>query len=101
MSSPDTSRGPAPLAPTGVRALRAAADRALVALALLVLGIYRKVISPLLPPSCRFVPSCSEYAIGAYQRHGFLRGTWLTVRRLARCQPLCSGGHDPVPGRHA
>jgi uncharacterized protein len=58
---------------------------------------YQVVLSPLLPASCRFLPSCSTYAIEALQRHGVLRGTVLTLRRLARCQPFCAGGYDPVP----
>jgi putative membrane protein insertion efficiency factor len=60
---------------------------------------YRRFISPLLPPSCRFAPSCSEYALVALQRHGAARGLWLTVRRLARCHPFNPGGYDPVPPR--
>ncbi len=58
---------------------------------------YQLVISPLLPPSCRFYPSCSCYAIEALQRHGALKGAWLAVRRIARCHPWNPGGHDPVP----
>lgn len=58
---------------------------------------YRLVVSPWLGPSCRFEPSCSAYAIDAFRLHGALRGSWLVVRRLARCQPFCSGGYDPVP----
>ncbi len=65
-------------------------------LVLLVRG-YRVGISPLLPPRCRFAPTCSAYAVEALQRHGALRGSWLTVRRLARCHPFHPGGHDPVP----
>ncbi|MEE2643498.1 MAG: membrane protein insertion efficiency factor YidD [Myxococcota bacterium] len=57
---------------------------------------YQRYISPLTPPSCRFAPSCSNYALEAYQRHGFLGGTWRTIARLARCHPWHSGGHDPV-----
>jgi uncharacterized protein len=58
---------------------------------------YQNVLSPLLPASCRFFPSCSVYAIEALERYGALRGTVLTIRRLARCQPFCTGGYDPVP----
>ena len=67
--------------------------------ALLVLLIrgYQRFLSPLLGPRCRFVPSCSEYAAEALQRHGALRGLWLTCWRLLRCQPFCRGGYDPVP----
>jgi putative membrane protein insertion efficiency factor len=67
------------------------------ALLVLVVRAYRLVLSPLLPPRCRFYPSCSAYAVGALERHGALRGGWLTVRRLARCHPLHPGGIDPVP----
>lgn len=59
--------------------------------------LYQWLVSPLLPRSCRFYPSCSAYAVGALQRHGALRGAWLTVRRLARCHPFHPGGIDPVP----
>lgn len=58
---------------------------------------YQRFISPLLPPSCRFYPSCSEYAVQALRTHGVLRGSWLTVRRLLRCAPWHPGGLDPVP----
>src|SRR5205809_3248569 len=57
---------------------------------------YQAVISPWLPPSCRFVPTCSEYAREAIDRHGALRGGRLAVWRLLRCQPFCSGGYDLV-----
>jgi putative membrane protein insertion efficiency factor len=60
---------------------------------------YRTWISPVLPPSCRFEPSCSSYALEALTEHGALRGTWLTVRRLLRCGPWHPGGWDPVPPR--
>lgn len=58
---------------------------------------YQLAISPLLPPSCRFSPSCSQYALEAITRHGALKGTWLAARRLVRCHPFHPGGFDPVP----
>lgn len=59
---------------------------------------YQLGISPFLPPRCRFLPTCSEYALEAIRTHGALKGCWLTAKRLARCHPLCEGGFDPVPG---
>jgi uncharacterized protein len=58
---------------------------------------YQRWISPLLPPSCRFSPSCSEYAAGAVERFGLVHGGWLALRRLLRCHPFHPGGYDPVP----
>jgi hypothetical protein len=59
--------------------------------------VYQRLVSPLLPPSCRFYPSCSAYAVTALERHGAAKGSWLAVRRLARCHPFHPGGIDPVP----
>jgi putative membrane protein insertion efficiency factor len=59
--------------------------------------LYQLAISPLLRPSCRFAPSCSEYAVEALTVHGAWRGTWLALRRLSRCHPFHEGGYDPVP----
>jgi putative membrane protein insertion efficiency factor len=62
-----------------------------------IVRVYQRLISPLLPPSCRFYPSCSAYAVTALERHGAARGSWLAARRLARCHPFHPGGLDPVP----
>ena len=58
---------------------------------------YQIVVSPLLPAACRYYPSCSAYAIEALQRHGAVRGSWLAIRRIGRCNPFRPGGFDPVP----
>jgi putative membrane protein insertion efficiency factor len=63
-----------------------------------LLRLYKYLVSPLLPPACRFVPSCSEYAAEAVARHGCFRGAMLACWRLLRCNPLARGGYDPVPG---
>lgn len=67
---------------------------------LLLIGLvrgYRVFISPLFLPTCRFHPTCSQYAIAALDRHGALKGSWLATRRICRCHPFSSGGYDPVP----
>jgi len=64
--------------------------------ALFIINIYRRLISPALPPSCRFYPSCSQYAYEAFDKYGFFKGLYLTVRRLSRCHPFNPGGYDPV-----
>ncbi len=66
-------------------------------LALACLRGYKILVSPLFAGSCRFLPSCSDYAAEAIARYGVLKGSSLAARRLARCHPLCAGGHDPVP----
>ena len=58
---------------------------------------YRACISPMLPPSCRFTPTCSEYAIEALRKHGPVKGSYLTIRRIMRCHPWGGSGYDPVP----
>lgn len=63
-----------------------------------VIRFYRRAISPALPPSCRFTPTCSEYAEQAVTRYGAGRGGWLALRRLSRCHPFGGSGYDPVPG---
>ena len=62
-----------------------------------LIKVYQYTISPLLGPSCRFEPSCSQYGIEAYKKHGFFKGTYLTVKRFSRCHPWGGHGHDPVP----
>ena len=68
-----------------------------VRIALTLIRIYRLLFSSYFAGSCRFLPSCADYAAGAIARHGVVRGGWLAVRRLSRCHPLCDAGHDPVP----
>jgi putative membrane protein insertion efficiency factor len=58
---------------------------------------YQKFISPGLPPSCRFYPTCSEYTLQAIAKYGALKGTWLGIKRVGRCHPFHPGGYDPVP----
>ena len=66
-------------------------------LALGLIRFYQKLISPALPSSCRFHPTCSHYGYEAIKKYGFFRGGWMTVKRVGRCHPLHPGGYDPVP----
>jgi putative membrane protein insertion efficiency factor len=70
---------------------------ALAAVLLALIGVYRRWLSPLLGPRCRFIPSCSAYGLEAIGRHGPWRGGWLTLRRISRCHPFTPCGCDPVP----
>jgi putative membrane protein insertion efficiency factor len=65
-----------------------------------VVRAYQRFLSPALPPACRFTPSCSAYAVTALERFGAVQGSWLALRRLARCHPWNPGGYDPVPDRN-
>ncbi|MCL2265479.1 MAG: membrane protein insertion efficiency factor YidD [Treponema sp.] len=66
-------------------------------IALTIIRFYQQVISPHFPPVCRYYPTCSAYAFEAVSKHGFLRGSWLAVKRILRCHPFRRGGYDPVP----
>jgi uncharacterized protein len=66
-------------------------------IALLLLRFYKRFLSPLLPPMCRFEPTCSVYTMQAVEKYGALRGVWLGMKRLGRCHPFNPGGWDPVP----
>ncbi len=72
-------------------------NRFLTLLLILPVRLYQLFISPLLPPSCRFVPSCSQYALDALRKHGPFKGLWLALRRICRCHPWGGSGYDPVP----
>ncbi|MBS1794611.1 MAG: membrane protein insertion efficiency factor YidD [Acidobacteria bacterium] len=66
-------------------------------LVLSFLQLYKTLVSPFLPPACRFEPTCSVYMAEAVEKYGALKGTWMGVKRILRCQPFCRGGFDPVP----
>ena len=69
----------------------------LVTILILPVRFYQKFISPLTPPSCRFTPTCSQYAVEALRKHGQVKGLWLAIRRILRCHPWGGSGYDPVP----
>ena len=62
-----------------------------------LIKVYQRTLSRVMPPSCRFYPSCSEYGVQALQKYGVFKGGWLTVKRISRCHPFNPGGYDPVP----
>lgn len=82
---------------TPVASLHGRVRRALVALLCMPIVLYRNFISPYTPPSCRFTPTCSQYALEALRKHGPVKGLYLTLRRLLRCHPWGGSGYDPVP----
>lgn len=69
----------------------------LTTLLIIPIKFYRMCISPLFPPACRFTPTCSEYAIEALRKHGPIKGLWLAIKRILRCNPWGGSGYDPVP----
>jgi putative membrane protein insertion efficiency factor len=62
-----------------------------------LIQVYRKGVSPYTPPCCRYIPTCSQYAIQAIEKYGAARGLWMAIKRIVRCNPLHRGGYDPVP----
>lgn len=66
-------------------------------LLIFLIRFYRKFISPLFPPSCRFQPTCSQYALEAVEKFGIFKGSWLAIKRILRCHPFHPGGYDPLP----
>ncbi|MDE7397430.1 MAG: membrane protein insertion efficiency factor YidD [Muribaculum sp.] len=72
-------------------------SRFVVAMLVLPIRLYQVAVSPFLPPACRFIPTCSQYAIEALRRHGPIKGLWLAVKRILRCHPWGGSGYDPVP----
>jgi len=83
-----------------VRAAVGGAGKAVVRGLVFLIQLYRHMVSPLRPPTCRFVPTCSQYAVDALTEYGFIRGSWLAAVRLAKCGPWHQGGWDPIPERH-
>jgi hypothetical protein len=68
-----------------------------VHISVFIILLYKRIISPLLPSACRFYPTCSQYAVEALKKYGFVKGIYLAIKRVCRCHPFNKGGHDPVP----
>ena len=83
-----------------VRAAVGGGGKATVRGLVFLIQLYRHMVSPLRPPTCRFVPTCSQYAVDALTEYGLIRGSWLAAVRLAKCGPWHQGGWDPIPERH-
>ncbi|HWF27542.1 MAG TPA: membrane protein insertion efficiency factor YidD [Mycobacterium sp.] len=83
-----------------VRAVAGGTGRAAARGLVFLIQLYRHMVSPLRPPTCRFVPTCSQYAVDALTEYGLIRGSWLAAVRLAKCGPWHHGGWDPIPERH-
>ncbi|ORA14920.1 membrane protein insertion efficiency factor YidD [Mycobacterium arosiense ATCC BAA-1401 = DSM 45069] len=82
-----------------LRALLCSAGRMTASAAIFLIQLYRHMVSPLRPATCRFVPTCSQYAVDALDEYGLIRGSWLAAARLAKCGPWHEGGWDPIPDR--
>lgn len=80
-----------------MKAVWEALSRGISSVLSLPIHFYRYCISPMLPASCRFTPTCSQYALEALRKHGPIKGLWLAIRRIARCHPWGGSGYDPVP----
>jgi uncharacterized protein len=85
--------------PTRLRAIIGTAGNAAARGVIFVIQLYRHMVSPLRPATCRFVPTCSQYAVDALDEYGLIRGSWLAAARLAKCGPWHEGGWDPIPDR--
>ena len=72
-------------------------SKSITIIPIVLVKVYQYTISPFFPNSCRFTPSCSEYSLQAFEKHGFLKGFWLTVNRLRKCHPWGGHGYDPIP----
>lgn len=83
-----------------MKSIMQAMRKAAIWLLLLPIKFYRGCISPMLPPACRYTPTCSQYAMDAIRIHGPLRGSWLAIKRICRCHPWGGSGYDPVPPKN-